>query len=166
MDEKVKDSILLAAGIISVLLLLFLACGLVTVLFLVDENGDITVTIPDSPTAPTEPSSPVDEPVDTTNVSSDDLERWNRITLANVEDGCLKVAKDEAGGSASLVYDCECEETVDSSRKTYSCDIDTADPFTRYFANIDCFLEDTACSIETNYGLVTLTFQEMDEWYG
>jgi len=161
MDEKVKDSLIATAFIIFVVLLAFLGCALIGALFLIPEE-----TVPEVPEEPSVPEAPPEEPPPATAVSPEDLERWERITLDNVEDGCLRVAKDEAGASASLVFECTCGETASSDRKSYSCEIDTADPFTDYFANIDCFLEDTACTIETNYGLVTLTFQEMDEWYG
>lgn len=158
-----KDSIVFFVVISLVLLLLLFGCSIIAVLFLVEEDDGLIIS--DTPVSP-EPEPPADIPLDTSNVSSEDMARWERITLDSVEDGCLRVAKDEAGSSASLVYGCTCDETLGSGRKTYSCDISTADPFTRYFANIDCLLVDSACSIETNYGVTTQTFQEMDEWYG
>jgi hypothetical protein len=64
------------------------------------------------------------------------------------------------------VYDCECKETVSPQRKTYGCEIDTADPFSEYFANIDCFLLGRACSLETNYGTQVISFEQLREFYG
>jgi hypothetical protein len=94
-------------------------------------------------------------------VSAEDLALWNMISIDNVETACLAKAKEQAGASANLVYSCSCDETATTARKTYGCDISTADPFNEYFANIDCFLTDKACSIETNYGPLTITFEEL-----
>jgi hypothetical protein len=99
-------------------------------------------------------------------VSQEDLALWNNITESNVEAACLARAKEEAGTSAAMVYSCACEESISDGRKTYACDISTADPFTQYFANIDCFLDAKACTVETNYGTATVTFQQLREWSG
>lgn len=163
-----KDSTLITVSVISVILLLLIGCGLVAFMFASDWLAQEEPEPPEEEPAE-EPSAPDggepggEEPAAP---SAEDLERWSRITLSNVEDGCLRVAKEEAGDNAGLVYGCSCEETSSSGRKTYGCEIDTADPFTQYFANIDCFLADASCSVETNFGLMTLTFEEMDEWYG
>ncbi|MEW6748858.1 MAG: hypothetical protein AB1295_04085 [Candidatus Micrarchaeota archaeon] len=172
MDEEVKDSTLIALSALSVVVLLLIACGLVTFLLASDYLGAQPGTQNAEPGTNEGPAGGSDIQQDQVDASEEpdasaaDLERWDRITLDSVEDGCLRAAKDEAGENAALVYGCSCEETASSGRKTYGCEIDTADPFTEYFANIDCFLEEASCSIETNYGMVILTFEEMDAWYG
>jgi hypothetical protein len=98
--------------------------------------------------------------------SQADLEIWQKITNDNVEQACLSQARKEAGPSADLVYSCACEETDTDGRKTFACNIDTADPLTRYFANIDCYLDARACTVETNYGTQTVGFDQLQNWYG
>lgn len=94
-------------------------------------------------------------------MSQEDLETWQSISKENVEDICLRTAKQEAGTSSSMVYGCDCDEIVRADQKSYDCSISTADPFTEYFAKIDCFLVGRYCDIETNYGKGRYTFQQL-----
>ncbi|MFH1327879.1 MAG: hypothetical protein ABIH76_03385 [Candidatus Bathyarchaeota archaeon] len=97
------------------------------------------------------------------NATDIDLEFWMNITNDNVETACLNQAKNFAGAQAFAVTKCECEETVSEERKTYGCSIKTLDITQQYFANIDCFLLDNACMIQTNYGSQTITFEQLQE---
>ncbi len=101
--------------------------------------------------------------IDETEITSKDLEFWTNITKKNVETICLKQAKEEAGDKYWAVKSCACNETSIEGRKTYSCDIDTLDPTTNYFANIDCFFKDKSCIIESNNDKTTMTFQDLEK---
>jgi hypothetical protein len=171
---KMKKSVIpavLALAVIALLVLLLLACGLIAFLYF------SPLETPEGGTGNGGPETGgqlgggagaggnATPPANMTNLSQEDLELWNDITEQNVESACLKRAKEEAGSSAGLVYSCDCEEAAGAARKTYSCDIGTADPLTRYFVNIDCFLEGRACTVESNYGTETVTFGELGAWY-
>ena len=97
-------------------------------------------------------------------MTQEDLETWNMINVQNVETACLQTAREQAGSSAGLVYGCDCDETVRADQKTYDCDISTGDPFTQYFANIDCFLVRRECDVETNYGSHVVTFEYLRQY--
>lgn len=103
----------------------------------------------------------------TTSINMKDIMLWDNITNENVETACLRRAKEEAKSSAAFVYSCVCKEgtTAAAARKTYSCDISTADPFARYFVNIDCFFEERVCTVRSNYGTEIVTFDELRAWY-
>lgn len=92
-----------------------------------------------------------------------DLTLWNNITKENVEEACLNQAKNFAGAQSWAVKNCKCDETATDNRKTYSCVIGTMDVTTKYFANIDCFLTDQNCMIQTNYGSQTITFEQLHQ---
>ena len=158
MAREVKDKTLLVAGLIIILSLLVLSCAVIGIL-LFFQPAETAPEPPEQPPAQGNGTEP--PPQNQTGPEPEDLEVWNQITRTRVEDVCLDKAKEEAGSSAGLVYSCECSESVSAQRKTYGCEIRTADPFTEYFANVDCFLQEKACSIETNYGVTTLTFEEL-----
>ncbi len=99
------------------------------------------------------------------NISAEDMSLWASIDTGNVQTACLMRAKDEAGSSADMVYSCTCNESSGSLVKQYDCTIRTADPFTRYFANIRCSLADRSCSVETNYGTTNVSFTELRSYY-
>lgn len=112
------------------------------------DNG--TVVIPQNQTQQPEPTEV-------------DLTLWNNITKENVEEACLNQAKNFAGAQAWAVKNCKCDETETDNRKTYVCVIGTMDVTMKYFANIDCFLSDKTCMIQTNYGSQTITFEQLHQ---
>ncbi|MEW6723001.1 MAG: hypothetical protein AB1324_07090 [Candidatus Micrarchaeota archaeon] len=160
MARKVTDRTLLVAGLIIVLSLLVLSCAVIGIL-LFSQPAETGVAPEPEPGPPGTAGNGTEAPPLDKPVPPEDLEIWNQITRGKVEDVCLEKAREEAGSSADLVYSCECSGSETATRKTYGCGISTADPFTEYFANIDCFLDERACSIETNYGVTTLTFDEL-----
>lgn len=169
MGAEVKNRLALGLSALTLILvfLLFASCAIIAYLALAQpaEGGD-EGTAPDGSGASggtDNETAPAGEPT-RPNATSEDLGLWNNITEANVEAACLRIARDEAGSSANLVYGCDCEGEAGLDRKTYSCSISTADPFTDYFANVDCFLEDSACTVETNYGTLDVTFDEIRKW--
>jgi hypothetical protein len=160
MGEEVKD-IEAVVLIAAVLLFALLACGAVSliVLYLLPapeqaqpEPGPIgNVTGPNiTPVAP--------------NTTEVDLVIWSKINKKNVETICLQKAKEEAQSNADLVYSCDCGGIEKTNLKTYRCDIESADPFTNYFANIDCYLDRKECDIETNYGFQKLNFTQLEDF--
>ncbi len=174
---KVKNSNIPAAltlGLILLLFLLVLACGAIALLFFYPQfqpgppaGGGTNATANQSGSGGALPGSQnASGGGYPENVSAEDLQVWNNITVANAESVCLQKAKEEAGASAALVYSCQCSGTEGAARKTYSCNIATADPTTRYFVNIDCYLEGKACTIEYNYGTETVTFDELRPYVG
>ncbi|MFH0737456.1 MAG: hypothetical protein V1827_02070 [Candidatus Micrarchaeota archaeon] len=167
MDKEVNDNFALAIAAIVIFTIIALMCGIIAVLFLLPSESAVVTPgggeTPDNGSQGTPGDGGTGIPGG--NATAGDLALWDMINMENVEQACLMKAKEEAGENAGLVYSCDCEETISSGRKTYGCAIDTADPFTEYFANIDCFLADEACSIETNYGTSTVTFEELQDWY-
>ncbi|MEW6036628.1 MAG: hypothetical protein AB1529_08515 [Candidatus Micrarchaeota archaeon] len=161
-----KDWLPAAAAVIVIIFFLLLTCGIVALLFIIPQPASVGPSQPNQTGPPGNATPPPGGNGTGQNISGEDLALWDLITPANVEDACLRRAREEAGESAELVYSCSCTESLSPGRKTFACDIDTADPFTRYFANVDCFLDGAACTIETNYGTKTVTFAELAEWYG
>ncbi|NYZ73897.1 hypothetical protein H0O00_02030 [Candidatus Micrarchaeota archaeon] len=160
---EVRDSLLATIVLGMVLLLfLFLGCGIMVLLFY-PENGAGGGTGGQANGTNGTANGTV-TPQNTT-LSQEDLALWDNITKQNVEQACLRIAKDEAGPDADKVYSCGCEESAGSERKVYICDIDTADPLTAYFVNLDCLLGQRACAVESNYGTTTVTFGELRAWY-
>ncbi len=98
------------------------------------------------------------------NVSGEDMELWSQINEESVEVACLQRAKEEAGASADLVFSCECEGDEGPLSKSFDCSIETADPLTAYFADIDCSLAASSCRVETNYGTANVSFREIREY--
>lgn len=91
---------------------------------------------------------------------------WAKITTDKVEEVCLDEAKREAGRSAWAVKDCLCEELTSNGMKQYYCDVYTLDPAgTAYWVKLSCFLEGRTCTVQSNYGTQTLTFEEFEERY-
>lgn len=152
-----------AALIAALILFALLACGAVSLIaiFLIpdaqapagpDGGGPGPVVPVPNETGPDQPE-----------ISEQDLVIWSKITNPNVEAICLQKAKEEAGENSGLVYGCTCDEIEKADIKTYRCDISTADPFTAYFANIDCYLARRECDIETNYGSQIVSFDQLGE---
>ncbi len=160
-----KDWLPAAIAVLVIFFFLLLTCGIVALLFLIPQPASVGPSQPNQ-TGPPGNATPPPGNATGQNVSGEDLALWDLITAENVEDACLRRARDEAGDSAELVYGCDCTESASEGRKTYSCDIETASPFTKYFANVDCFLDGAACTVETNYGTQTVSFAELAEWYG
>jgi len=162
-DDYGRLIVLLAAAVF--MLAALFACGLLG-LFAFGAPEEPAAEAPQPGENVSTGANGIVHPVETgdINVSSDDLSLWADINNANVEKACLARAKEEAGGSASLVYSCECEESAAPLVKSYECSISTADPFTEYFANIECVLSDAACSVETNYGTANVSFTEIREY--
>lgn len=154
-----KKELLPAALVVLVLLLLlFFACAIIAVLIL----------FPGSQPAPPTPGPPanVSGPNISVNISGNGTALWDSITNANVEVACLSAAKDTAGSNAWAVQACTCAETVNGATKHYECDIATLDPSgTRYFARINCVLAARVCTIESNYGTQSFTFDELAAMY-
>ncbi len=94
-------------------------------------------------------------------------ETWAKITKNRVEDICLGEAKAEAGDRAWAVRKCLCEEVVGDGMKQYYCDVFTFDPSgTKYYIRITCFLSGRTCTIQSNLGTETLTFEQLEQMYG
>lgn len=152
----------IAVFIAAVVLFALLACGAVSllVIFLLpapdDGNVDNAPVPPDATGPEIVPPPP--------NASSEDLVIWSKINRKNVEMICLEKAREEAGSSAGLVYSCKCVDIEKPGIKSYRCDIETADPITAYFANIDCHLDREECDIETNYGFQKLNFTQLQDF--
>lgn len=151
------------AAIFILFILLLMACGIIAYLVLGSEETP-QVTPGQNQTNQTNNTPPSNE-TSPANASGSNLSTWNLISKSNVEKACLTKAKEEAGTSADLVYSCACEADENASIKKYTCDIRTADPFTKYFANIDCALTTKKCSIETNFGKADITFEDLKELY-
>ena len=155
-----RQTLVMVAALLALLLLGCLVIGLGLLFFLPAEGPQ-----PDTPPGPPgslPPGTPGNETNQTDGgLSKEDLETWNMITKQKVESICIQKAKQEAQGNAGFVYGCTCDETVRTERKTYACDIDTADPFTQYFANVDCYYVGAYCVIETNYGKDSYTFAQL-----
>lgn len=102
-----------------------------------------------------------------TQISPEDLARWERIDKQSVENACITGVKEEAGANAWAIKDCNCNETLSEGQKQYDCDIVTLDPSgKRYFLLVDCTLSLVSCTIQSNYGTQTLAFQELEQRYG
>ena len=158
LSKAANDGSLLLVGLTVIILFLLFACGVAGLLL--REPAPRIV-------APQEiPEEPYVPPANVPNISAEDLSFWESITIENVQIACLAKAREEAGDNADLVYGCICTESASSSRKRYECDIRTADPFTDYFADIDCSLDGRMCSVESNYGTSDLTFAELMQYYG
>ncbi|MFN7990779.1 MAG: hypothetical protein U0R44_01335 [Candidatus Micrarchaeia archaeon] len=99
-------------------------------------------------------------------ISEQDFSLWLLIRKDNVESACLQKAREQAGSQAWGVNACTCKETITPETKSYKCDIDTADPTTRYFADIDCSLVSRNCRVVTNFGSQNVTFEQLGQWYG
>lgn len=169
MDEvKNELPIMLMIGILILIFVLVFACGIIAYLYL-SPAPDGGLTQPPEPDGGTSPGGVQNNTIELntteTNISGDDMALWDSITLPNVEAACLIKAREEAGASADFVYNCDCDETASPLQKSYVCTINTADPFTLYFANIDCFLDESICSVETNYGINNVSFTELRDLY-
>jgi hypothetical protein len=151
-----------ALVIAAAVLLALLACGAVSliVLFFLPSDAPVQPVPPGVNNSTNQP--PVIGPVPP-NTTDYDLVIWGKINKGNVESICLTKAKEQAGQDAKLVYQCNCAEQVGQNLKMYRCDIETADPFTKYFANIDCYLDRKECDVETNYGTQVLSFSQLGQ---
>jgi hypothetical protein len=157
-----EETAILAAGAV---LLALISCCVVSFI--------VYTLIPSPETAQKPPEGNTTTPgMNTTNgttnatqptISAQDLAVWTKITKINVEALCLQKAKEQAGSNPNLVYSCGCSEVLEDTVKKYHCLIETADPFTTYFANIDCYLDQKECRIETNYGAQNVTFSQLGE---
>jgi hypothetical protein len=178
--KKVKDSgsgpALMIVGAIAAALLLAFSCGLFALLLVGNQepgqegnepaaNGSANASAQGGGNESPNISLNTSE----SQISAEDMSLWNSITVANVQGICLAKAKEEAekeGVDRDMVFSCLCEGQATSTVKSYECDIRTADPFTRYFANIDCSLTALSCSVETNYGTQDVPFSELRSYYG
>ncbi|HSB47149.1 MAG TPA: hypothetical protein VLD37_03980 [Candidatus Bilamarchaeum sp.] len=151
-----------ALVIAAVVVFALLACGAVSLiaLFFLPSSAPQVQNPPPATGNQTGNGTIVPVPPETTDY---DLAIWSKINKGTVESVCLQKAKEEAGQQASLVYSCDCGETVQPNLKAYRCDISTADPFTAFFANIDCYLERKECDVETNYGFQKVNFTQLSE---
>lgn len=92
---------------------------------------------------------------------------WAKITTSKVEDICTVEAKKAAGDNAWAVRYCTCSELVSTDMKQYYCDVFTVDPSgTEYFVKISCYLAGQTCTIQSNIGSETVTFEQLEEMYG
>jgi len=156
---------MLMVGIIVLLVFLVAACAIIAILYLIPP-ADGGGTGPGGTGGPgTGGNGSISLNTTAGNISAEDMALWDSITLSNVQAACLQKAKEEAGGSASMVYTCACVEDAQAIKKSYKCEISTADPFTEYFANIDCMLVERSCVVETNYGKATVSFIELRGYY-
>ncbi|MCI0503338.1 hypothetical protein L0Y65_01350 [Candidatus Micrarchaeota archaeon] len=161
-------------GAAAILLLFVFSCGLVAILFFGSSPPILGAGGPQNGTGGASSGStpnggeggPIYHNTTTGNISAEDMSLWNSIDTANVQTACLARAKEEAGSSAAMVYSCTCDESATATKKSYECDIRTADPITKYFANIDCSLAARSCSVETNYGTASVGFDELRAYYG
>lgn len=158
-----KDILPALAIIAALLLLLFLSCAAMVALLLLPGNGGGQPSPgPAGPSANGTANNSGEVPA--INITSD---IWDSITNQNVEIACLMAARDAAGANAWAVQGCSCVETANATTKNYDCDIATLDPSgTRYFAMINCFNTSEICTIETNYGIQNITFDELAGMFG
>jgi hypothetical protein len=156
---------MLMVGTIILLFFLVAACGILTYLYLSPSPGSGGPGQGGNGGTGNNNSGGISLNTTTTNISAEDMGLWDSITLSNVQAACLQKAKEEAGGSASMVYTCACTEAAQPLVKSYECSIETADPFTEYFANIDCLLDRRTCVVETNYGSTNVSFSELRGYY-
>ncbi len=165
---KNELSAILMVGILLLVFFLLAACAIIAFLYIYPseteegevppEGGGTNETLPQNGTIGLNTSA--------SNISAEDMALWESINTPNAEAACLIRAREEAGASADLVYNCECSENASTLKKSYECIINTADPFTLYFANIECILEESACIVETNYGTTNVSFSELREYFG
>lgn len=168
MSENAVPAMLMV-GILLIIFILLAACAIIAFMYLsaAPEGGAVTPQGGgQSGTGNTsDGSGAIDHNTTSINISGDDMALWDSISVKNVETACLIKAKEEAGSSASMVYACECVEEATALSKNYECSIDTADPFTEYFAEIGCSLEKRACIVETNYGTANVSFSELRDYF-
>jgi hypothetical protein len=179
MDEVKKakkgplPSMMIMAGVAAILLFLMFSCAIIAMIYLYTApSGAVT---PPGGTGSGETGNgsqgtgsgngSITLNTSSSNISAEDMSLWASIDTGNVQTACLVRAKDEAGSSADMVYSCTCNESAATLVKQYDCTIRTADPFTRYFANIRCSLADRSCAVETNYGTSNVTFSELRSYY-
>lgn len=92
---------------------------------------------------------------------------WAKITTSKVEEICTAEAKKAAGDKAWAVRYCTCTELVGNDMKQYYCDVFTVDPSgTEYFVKISCYIAGQTCTIQSNVGTETVTFEQLEEMYG
>ncbi len=92
---------------------------------------------------------------------------WAKINTEKVEEICTAEAKKAAGDNAWAVRYCTCTELVSNDMKQYYCDVFTVDPSgTEYFVKISCYLAGQTCTIQSNIGTETVTFEQLEEMYG
>jgi hypothetical protein len=161
-----KDWTVIAVFIVMVFLLLILGCAIIALLIYPAQSDNQSTGTQNTAQAGNG-SSAGQINYSALNISQENIELWHNITKQNVEQACLTKAKEEAGPSkAGLVFGCTCTESTVANRKTYNCNIATADPFTRYFVNIDCLIETQKCTLSSSQGTQTVTFTQIREWSG
>lgn len=94
---------------------------------------------------------------------SDKAERdWAMITKENVESACLSEAKKEAvaeGYSEGMVFGCACSARESAGAKSYECSVSALDG--EHLAGIVCTKSGMACTITTQQGEATYTFEQL-----
>jgi hypothetical protein len=98
------------------------------------------------------------------NVTVSDSDVWIILTPANVEDQCLKQARDYAknqGFPPYAVLSCSCEGNESSEVKTYECTINSLDG--DYHVGATCVKSQARCIFNTTAGLVYYGFDELAE---
>ena len=141
------------------------------------QSGSSGITIGTEPAA-SNSSSPTDQgtgnqtqqgpppttqqPDLTANLTAEQKELWNALTVENVQAVCVAKAKEKAGSLAWGIKACYCSETSTPDGKKFACDIDTVAMLgTGNYVDADCSLAAKKCDFDSNFGTDSITFDQM-----
>lgn len=95
-------------------------------------------------------------------------EGWDRITTRVVEENCMFQAKGvavEEGYSDLFVLGCTCLTVQSDILKTFDCDVDTIDILNpKRKVIVHCYKLRDECTIASDRGIETYTFEELEEY--
>ena len=147
--KKVVIFSVIAAIILFLVVVIFILLG---VIFLFPNNtieGPLADKILGNQPGSVDPNYPVPP--------AEDL--WKIITLPLVETNCLSAAKTQAGDLAWAVTSCSCTETKTLVEKNYTCTVFAIDG--PHDLGLNCVKEQGNCSVTSEQGNVTFTFEEL-----
>ncbi len=94
-------------------------------------------------------------------VVQDYSDLWNKITKEIVEVNCFNEAKKSAGDLSWVISSCTCIASETSSLKSYSCEVSALDGL--HDLSVECYKINGSCTIVSEQGTISMTFEELAE---